>query len=282
MNRLWTVACVTVVVLAGGSGLAKGDTAFDNLGSAPYNSEGYSSFGLLDGVFYGRGMQFTATESVYLSALEVAIGQAYYDGTTQPGAAQVELMTDTANTPGTVLETWTTSSQSSISGGLVALTPSSTLAITAGTKYWIMLDAAPGSSLGGAWFFADDQHTGSTLTAAVTIATGSISYTPLTRGFRSQVDGTAWLVGDANLDGKVDVNDLHIVLSHLGSTTSLRANGNFDGAATIDLTDLNDVLNNLGTGVSAPSAAAITTTPEPMSLAVLGLAFPLLVRKRAR
>ena len=37
------------------------------------------------------------------------------------------------------------------------------------------------------------------------------------------------LLGDANLDGKVDLNDLNIVLNNLGTTTSLRSNGNFDG-----------------------------------------------------
>ena len=74
--------------------------------------------------------------------------------------------------------------------------------------------------------------------------TGSISNGTVT--YNSVYALTAQgLLGDANLDGKVDLNDLNIVLNNLGTTTSLRSNGNFDGAATIDLNDLNDVLNNL-------------------------------------
>jgi Ig-like domain from next to BRCA1 gene/PKD domain len=60
--------------------------------------------------------------------------------------------------------------------------------------------------------------------------------------------------GDANLDGKVDLNDLNIVLNHLGSNTTLWANGNLDYAPTVDLSSLNDVLNGLGqAGGAGPS-----------------------------
>jgi endonuclease/exonuclease/phosphatase family metal-dependent hydrolase len=85
------------------------------------------------------------------------------------------------------------------------------------------------------------------------------------------------LLGDANGDGKVDLTDLNIVLNNLGTTTSLRSNGNFDGAPTIDLTDLNDVLNNLGT---SNTGSAILATPEPASLTLLTLAVPLLLKRR--
>jgi endonuclease/exonuclease/phosphatase family metal-dependent hydrolase len=90
----------------------------------------------------------------------------------------------------------------------------------------------------------------------------------------------ALLLGDANGDGMVDVNDLNIVLNNLGTTSSLRANGNFDGAATIDLTDLNDVLNNLGMGATG-GGAALQATPEPSSLSVVaGIGILLLKRRR--
>jgi hypothetical protein len=98
------------------------------------------------------------------------------------------------------------------------------------------------------------------------------------------------LPGDANLDGKVDLNDLNTVLNHLGQSSSDWATGNFDAAATIDLNDLNAVLNHLGvtytpstTVTTAESLLATQSVPEPASLGVLtiGIATWLLKRKRA-
>ena len=93
-------------------------------------------------------------------------------------------------------------------------------------------------------------------------------------------------LGDVNVDGAVDLNDLNTVLNNLGTTSSAWTSGNFDGAATIDLNDLNDVLNNLGvsyagnaTVLAAEALIAATPTPEPGSLAILALA-PLAMRRR--
>ncbi len=97
------------------------------------------------------------------------------------------------------------------------------------------------------------------------------------------IDSTGLLLGDANGDGKVDLSDLNIVLNNLGTTTSLRSNGNFDGAATIDLTDLNDVLNNLGTS-SSPSVSETlaSAVPEPASLSLMAIGGLLVTRRRHR
>ncbi len=62
-------------------------------------------------------------------------------------------------------------------------------------------------------------------------------------------------LGDADLSGRVDLSDLNTVLNNLGTTNANWTSGNFDGATTIDLTDLNDVLNNLGTTYASPSTA---------------------------
>ncbi len=100
------------------------------------------------------------------------------------------------------------------------------------------------------------------------------------------------LLGDANIDGKVDLNDLNTVLNNLGVATTAWTSGNFDGAATIDLNDLNSVLNHLG--VSFPAGAntvaiaeglasgAVAATPEPTSLMLLAAGVPLLMKRRRK
>ena len=79
------------------------------------------------------------------------------------------------------------------------------------------------------------------------------------------------LLGDANLDGKVDMSDLSTLLNHFGQSTPNWTDGNFDYAAAIDLTDLSDLLNNLGqSNLNALSSQLPSTdyqsptpTPEP-------------------
>jgi autotransporter-associated beta strand protein len=94
------------------------------------------------------------------------------------------------------------------------------------------------------------------------------------------------LIGDANADGTVDLNDLTTVLNNLGSPTPNWTSGNFDHAPTIDLTDLNDVLNNFGQSFSSPTLAAspppAQPTPEPTTglLLISAVAIPLLRRRR--
>ena len=88
--------------------------------------------------------------------------------------------------------------------------------------------------------------------------------------------------GDPNLDATIDLTDLSTILNHFGQTTQNWTDGNFDYATTIDLTDLSDVLNNFGTTNPIPSGLGpIAPTPEPTSLALLGVAaFPLVIRRR--
>jgi hypothetical protein len=102
----------------------------------------------------------------------------------------------------------------------------------------------------------------------------------------TQLSGTT-LLGDANLDGKVDLSDLNILLNNLGQTTGDYTKGNFDGQPTIDLTDLNDVLNNLGTTLAnnaSNSPSPASPAPEPASLALLaaGTVSSIVRRQRRR
>ena len=96
------------------------------------------------------------------------------------------------------------------------------------------------------------------------------------------------LLGDANADGKIDLSDLSTVLNSFGGTTSAWTSGNFDGAATIDLTDLSDELNNFGASNAnasdvlpvVASAGGAIASPEPTSLALVGLGAVALLRRR--
>ena len=96
---------------------------------------------------------------------------------------------------------------------------------------------------------------------------------------------TVALLGDANVDGHVDLTDLSTVLNNFGSSTSAWTSGNFDGGSTIDLTDLSDVLNNFGAASSSASAgslaSATSSAPEPTSLAALMMATPILLKRRS-
>ncbi len=76
--------------------------------------------------------------------------------------------------------------------------------------------------------------------------------------------------GDANLDGKVDINDLTIVLAHYNQSGMLWSNGEFTGSGTVDINDLTIVLAhyNQTIGSSAGSPAAV---PEPAALVLLAL-----------
>ncbi len=78
------------------------------------------------------------------------------------------------------------------------------------------------------------------------------------------------LHGDANGDGKVDINDLTIILANYGQTGVTWSQGDFNGDGKADINDLTIVLANfgLGTGSSADGLAAV---PEPSALVLVGL-----------
>ena len=76
--------------------------------------------------------------------------------------------------------------------------------------------------------------------------------------------------GDANGDGRVDVNDLAIVLTNFGSTTDVSwATGDFNDDGKVDVNDLTIVLANFGYSTSA-SGAGPAAVPEPGALAMFG------------
>ena len=78
------------------------------------------------------------------------------------------------------------------------------------------------------------------------------------------------LPGDANLDGRVDVNDLTIVLTNFGQTGMTWSQGEFTGDGTVDVNDLTIVLANFGQSLAASVGGAVAV-PEPAALALLGI-----------
>ena len=81
------------------------------------------------------------------------------------------------------------------------------------------------------------------------------------------------LPGDANLDGRVDINDLTVVLAHYGQTSGMNwGTGEFNGDGTVDINDLTIVLANYGASVSASAGPRLSVVPEPAGLVLLAAA----------
>jgi T5SS/PEP-CTERM-associated repeat protein len=97
---------------------------------------------------------------------------------------------------------------------------------------------------------------------------GSLGGTLGFGGYDYAVVGTPALAGDVNLDGRVDVNDLTIVLSHFGETGCGWSQGCIDGDPTgrVDVNDLTIVLSDFGATVGASAGLGIGAVPEPASL----------------
>ncbi len=82
----------------------------------------------------------------------------------------------------------------------------------------------------------------------------------------------AFLLGDANLDGEVDINDLTIVLSHYGQSTGMSwSTGDVNGDGKVDINDLTIVLAHYNQSIGS-SAAGLNAVPEPSTLAMFAAA----------
>jgi hypothetical protein len=105
------------------------------------------------------------------------------------------------------------------------------------------------------------------------------------------VDGVLSVVhllpGDYNLDGKVSAADYTVWRDTLGSTTDMRANGDFVGSSTgvIDMDDYDVWLANFGmttpgAGSGATVGLSISPTPVPEPTAILLLLIGLVLAQR--
>ena len=70
--------------------------------------------------------------------------------------------------------------------------------------------------------------------------------------------------GDANGDGRVDINDLTIVLANYGQNVGMSwYSGEFTGDGTVDINDLTIVLANYGQGVFGRPCGRRARAGEP-------------------
>jgi hypothetical protein len=243
-----------------------------------------------------KSMSFTDIEELSATqgyAVTIPAGSTYTSTTfktqtiTLNGAVHVTSTTATRNTASTVLQAQNLTINS---GGLLDI--SNHDLIINGGQTLASVQGLITAGLGGATGITSSTAAsgGETLGIATAGALNVSTFDGLAVSPSSILVKYTFL-GDATLDGKVDLSDLNVVLNNLGTTTSLWSSGNFDKAATIDLTDLNDVLNHLGVSVPAGSSVLATAqallaaggaVPEPASLSLLAMAVPLLLRKRRR
>ena len=74
------------------------------------------------------------------------------------------------------------------------------------------------------------------------------------------------LPGDANCDGKVDINDLTIVLANYNATGATGPQGDFNGDGKVDINDLTIVLAHYNETLGAVGPASLSAVPEPSAM----------------
>jgi hypothetical protein len=107
-----------------------------------------------------------------------------------------------------------------------------------------------------------DLHSGALFTSATG---GVLGYIDLGGGV-TEVKFT--LLGDTNLDGKVDVTDLGNLASNYGAASgAFWQQGDFDYNGAVDVTDLGDLASNYGATLAAGSAFAGDMLARPTDIA---------------
>lgn len=86
-----------------------------------------------------------------------------------------------------------------------------------------------------------------------------------------------FLAGDANLDGRVDFSDFSILSGSFGDSDTEWNTGDFNGDGVTDFADFSILSGNFG---NDDTPVAVTAVPEPTSLALLGVAGLMVVRRR--
>lgn len=95
-------------------------------------------------------------------------------------------------------------------------------------------------------------------------------------------DWTAGLLGDANLDGKVNTADFNVMAFYFGQSGQTSATGDFSGNGTVGSEDLNILIAQWGKTTGSPSPGLGSVVPEPVGIACVMPAMFLLRRARGR
>ncbi len=184
----------------------------------------------------------------------------------------VSLTASTANTSSLdvpVLDAWTFSGVSGVGTSDPAyLSLSIPAAVSAYSAEFARTNLSVWSNSGSGWapLTANDLTFDPTSSYASFTVTGNGSQDALT-GVSYAISSTVILPGDANLDGRVDINDLTIVLANYNHTGTW-ATGDFNGDSKVDINDLTIVLAHYDTSVGL-SAAGMSAVPEPGTLLLL-------------
>jgi hypothetical protein len=105
-------------------------------------------------------------------------------------------------------------------------------------------------------------------------------------GGGGSIELRATLLGDSDLDGRVNVADLANLAGNFGVTTGATwINGDFDYNTNVNVADLADLAGNFGGSLTAtPTPSSATAVPEPAALAtsLLVLAIAPALRPRRR
>jgi hypothetical protein len=88
------------------------------------------------------------------------------------------------------------------------------------------------------------------------------------------------LVGDANLDGTVNLTDLLALLNNYGQTGKDWSEGDFNYDGTVNLTDLLALLNNYGQSANLTGLSSTQVVPEPATVSLLTLGFATFLPRR--
>jgi probable HAF family extracellular repeat protein len=109
-----------------------------------------------------------------------------------------------------------------------------------------------------------------------------VGYGSNARGTTQSFLLTPALMGDANLDGRVDVNDLTVVLTSYGGTGLSWNAGDFNDDGRVDVNDLTILLTDYGQSLGRNNAASAVPEPSALLLAAVGLGFLALAVRRGK
>lgn len=228
---------------------------YDSLG--PNNSfiQACASFGIINGVDGNRALQFTPSQTVRLTDIDMALGRVLIGQGSGP--ATVQLCLDANNAPGAVIESWKTPSITSTDVQIDSLTSVLGPTVAAGKKYWITIARAPGSILGGGWYMSASTQTGGALVGSQYIGADWV-ISSLPRPTATRVVGVAEMPGDASEDGRISLDDYILLDRGFAKHLTGWNNGDFNGDNVVDHNDylILDAAYTLQNGSLSPAVLA--------------------------